>query len=279
MKTAAVYRRRSRKEKETEKRTGKKVHSLDLQLAWAERLADDDGFKRVIPYTDEASGKDLARRPDLQRLFKDIGSQKKKIERVYCYAVDRLSRNVEVMERLVPFLEVYDVDIVFGDLLDTVGPNMRLLLSVLSAIAEMQLKETQRKVKAGLEMALEEGKLIGRPPTGFHISDDGKDWLPYSWLVEAVKLRNEGVSLIDMRDTLKIPISRIPRGLVRYDAWELGGVKALRRFVRSESDAAMARMSIAVKKRKAEEEAFLAWVQKRVAEYRIQKAGVRRKYD
>ncbi len=153
-KTAAVYRRRSIPEKKSEKETGKKVHSLDLQLDWAKKMAEKDGFTKVHVYTDEASGKDLARRPELHMLLSYIYSRRKNIKRIYSYAVDRLSRNVEVMERLVPFLQVYDVDIVFGDLIDTVGPNMRLLLSVLSAIAEMQRKETSRKVKAGVEIAL-----------------------------------------------------------------------------------------------------------------------------
>ncbi len=82
-----------------------------------------------------------------------------------------------------------------------------------------------------------------------------------------------------MRDALHIPISRIPRGLVRYDAWEQGGVEAVKKLIRADSDAAMARMTVAAKKRKAEEEVFLAWVAEKVSEYRIRKTEVRRKHD
>lgn len=180
------------------------------------------------------------------------------------------------MEQLVPFLEVYDVDIIFGDLSDTVGPNMRLLLSVLSALAEMQLKEITRKSLDGVKRARKEGKLPGRPATGFHISNDGKDWIPLPWLVEAAELRSK-LSFEEMRDKLQIPISRIPRGLARYDAWQKGGVSAVQELVKEESDAAMARMTVAAKKRKAEEEEFLAWVRRQVADYRVRKTEVKRR--
>lgn len=286
MKVAAAYLRRSKKEADTEKKTGKDVYSLELQLEWAEKVATEDGFTKVIPYADEASGKDLAKRPNLMTLFRDIAGVDKKgrrtrktkgIKRIYCYAVDRLSRNVEVMERLVPFLEVYSVDIIFGDLSDTVGPNMRLLLSVMGALAEMQLKETKRKSDAGVKRAREAGKIVGRPVSGFRICDDGKDWEPKPWLVEAAALRNNDASEEEIRDSLEVSLSRIARGLARYDAWEDGGVPALQALVKAESNAAMERMTAAAKRRKAEEEEFLAWIQKQVAEYRIRKTEVRRR--
>lgn len=143
-KLAAAYLRRSVPEATSAERTGRDVHSLAIQEDWCRHAGGEDGYERVAVYKDEKSGKSLAGRDDLKRLIEDV-ARGKPIRCVYVYAVDRLSRDKDIMATIVEFLQCYDVDLVFGNLRDTVGSNADLLLTILAALAEMELKEITRK--------------------------------------------------------------------------------------------------------------------------------------
>jgi DNA invertase Pin-like site-specific DNA recombinase len=109
---------------------------------------------------EKVSGKSREGRPELERLLEFI----EKGDTLIVYKLDRLGRStrdvlniVHELEQRGAFLRVLDRDI------DTSKPEGRLILTVLSMVAEMELSFIKERQRAGIEKAKAEGRYEGRP--------------------------------------------------------------------------------------------------------------------
>lgn len=123
---------------------------------WAER----SGWEVYDRYIDVASGK-LARRPAIDRMLSDAKAHYFNL--VVAVKLDRLGRSVVNLRSVVEELTGYGVQIKMLDQdIDTTTASGRFMLTILSAVAELERELISERTKDGLARAEKEGKKIGR---------------------------------------------------------------------------------------------------------------------
>jgi len=123
--------------------------------------AKRNNFEIYKIYIDKISGaKDT--RPALNELMTD--ARKKMFNAVLIWKVDRLGRNTAHMVQLVQELQNLDIELLITTLgIDTRKPVGKLILGVLSQIAEFEREQIRERIILGLERSKKEGKKLGRP--------------------------------------------------------------------------------------------------------------------
>ena len=182
MKKIAIYLRTSTKKQEYKSQ----LNEIKKYLS-----RNDIDAQTCKIYHDAQSGKCMQRKA-LKELQADMLAGK--IESVYLYALDRLSR--QGTESVMAFLSLANskgvlVEFVSDQYLNHSDPLLRnILITVLSELARKEREKIVSRVKAGIEVAKKNGKRLGRPP----IQN-----------IESIfELRNEGLSLQAIADRLNI---------------------------------------------------------------------------
>ncbi len=268
MKTA-VYARRSKRETITAKETGRVVHSITSQITWAEAKSEENNYNFLNPQTKKIAGRTVgkyiddgvsgskANREGLAALIQDI-RKNKGIERVLIRYIDRLSRNTGITKAVLEYFDEKGVKVRFGDLWETGGENAQMIITIITAIAEQQRASTIRRIEEALLVAIEEGRLPGRPFSGFTVKDDQYVLKKDGKAVQ--EGMREGLSPEAIKKLTGLPISRIKRIIPRIRAWEKGGVDALREMVKPESQATMERLRRKEEREAREEATFRKWL-------------------
>ena len=153
MKRAAIYGRVSTKTQDTEN-----------QLRELRKVARRHGWKVTHKYIDHgisgAKGRD--QRPEYDQMLKD--AMRKEFDVIMAWSVDRLGRS---LLHLVSFLDEIHAKRIHLYLhqqgVDTTTPAGKALFQMASVFAEFERAMIQERVKAGLERAREQGKVLGRP--------------------------------------------------------------------------------------------------------------------
>src|SRR5579862_8875092 len=122
-----------------------------------------EGWTLAREYVDRASGKS-ANRSEFQRLFRDAAERR--FDLVLFWSLDRFTREgaletLQHLQRLTSngvdwwsFREEY---------LRSIGPFRDAVLSILATIAKQERVRMSERVKAGLDRAKAQGRVIGRP--------------------------------------------------------------------------------------------------------------------
>lgn len=123
--------------------------------------ANRHNFEIYDIFVDKISGaKDS--RPALNDLMAD--ARKKMFKAVVIWKVDRLGRSTAHMVQLVQELQNLDIELFITTLgIDTRTPVGKLILGVLSQIAEFEREQIRERIILGLERSKKEGKKLGRP--------------------------------------------------------------------------------------------------------------------
>jgi DNA invertase Pin-like site-specific DNA recombinase len=125
------------------------------------QLVQQRGWQVVEEYVDTISGV-RARRPGLDRLLND--ARRGRIDVVAVWAFDRLARSVRHFLQVIDELAHLHVEFVsFRENIDTTGPTGRIVLIILSAVAELERNLIIERVRSGMRRAKLEGQHIGRP--------------------------------------------------------------------------------------------------------------------
>ena len=128
------------------------------------------------PYVDVISGTENGE--EFQRLREDIAEGH--LEAVIVHEISRLSRlGAGVIEEFIAHALEHDTaveDLEVGLSLRVEDSDMQrvmyeLLATVMGKLADIERKQTLRRVKSGIRSAREAGKWTGRPPVGFHVED------------------------------------------------------------------------------------------------------------
>ena len=120
-----------------------------------------NNFEIYKIYIDKISGaKDT--RPALNDLMTD--ARKKMFNTVLIWKVDRLGRSVAHMSQVIQEWQNLGIDLIITTLgIDTRTPTGKLILGILSQIAEFERELIRERILLGLERRKKQGKKLGRP--------------------------------------------------------------------------------------------------------------------
>ena len=112
-------------------------------------------------YTDKASGKSTAERPQLEECLADL----REGNTLVVWRLDRLGRSVPDLVRIVGELERKGVGLrSLTESIDTSSASGKLIVQMFAAIAEFERNLIQERTHAGLAAARARGRVGGRKP-------------------------------------------------------------------------------------------------------------------
>jgi len=127
------------------------------------QFAHQRGYEIVQEYTDHGISGTKARRPALDQMLRD--AHRRKFDAVLVWSSDRLARSTK---HFLQFLdELNELGIQFlsqREAIDTEGVLGRALVTIISAISELERSLIVERVRAGMRRAKLEGRRIGRAP-------------------------------------------------------------------------------------------------------------------
>ncbi len=152
MKRAALYLRVSTLDQHPENQ----LHDL-------EQLAEQRGWTVVQEYRDHGVSGARTRRPALDQFLAD--ARRGHFDVVAVWALDRLARSTRHCLEILDELSHLNVEFIsYREQLDTGGPLGRALITILSALAELERNLIIERVRSGMRRAQLEGIRIGRRP-------------------------------------------------------------------------------------------------------------------
>ncbi|MBR6630854.1 MAG: recombinase family protein, partial [Alistipes sp.] len=149
-------------------------YSLDAQYASCKRYADAYDLQIVRHFSDEGkSGKNIAGRPKFTEMLDSIAKKKDDVDFVIVFKLSRFARNAADSISSVQLLQDYGVNLIcVEDGIDTSKDAGKLLLSVLSAVYELERENIRVQTMAGREQKAKEGKWNGGfAPYGYKLVD------------------------------------------------------------------------------------------------------------
>ena len=137
----------------------KQKYGKEVQVSAIEEYCSSKGYKLIDIYSDTQSGSTLGR-PGIQ----DLISNKDKFQVVVVYKLDRLSRSVLDLLKLLKE-ELEGIEVVFlKDGIDQQTKEGRLLLNQLASFAEYERELIVSRIKDGLAEARKNGVRLGAKP-------------------------------------------------------------------------------------------------------------------
>lgn len=140
----------------------------EMQLRELREYCKRRGWKKPTEYVDAGVSGSRASRPALDKLMRDAADRQ--FEVVLVWKLDRFGRSVLNLSQAVQQLDSYRVRFIAttqGIDTDSSNPTSRLLLHILSAVAEFEREIIRERTRSGLARAREVGKQLGRPKKVF----------------------------------------------------------------------------------------------------------------
>lgn len=135
--------------------------NAQMQLDELRALAGHRGWTLVGEYVDQGVSGTKTRRPELDRLLKDV--HRGRVDAVAVWKLDRLARSVRHLVMLADDLRALGVDLISAqDAIDTTSPSGRFSFHVLGAVAELERELIRERTFAGLAAARRRGVKLGR---------------------------------------------------------------------------------------------------------------------
>lgn len=151
--------------------------SYETQVSYyREMITSNPEYRLVDVYGDQGvSGRTVKRRPEFQRMIKDCEAGK--IDLILSKSISRFARNLPDCISIIRHLSALGVGVYFErESLDTMSPNMELLLNCLAAIAEEESTSIGQNLRWANEKRNEAGKPSRTASYGYR-KDENKDWV------------------------------------------------------------------------------------------------------
>lgn len=148
--------------------------SLDAQKDKIKGYAELYDITLVGEYSDEGrSGKNIEGRPQFLKMLEDIKSKKDNIDFLIVYKLSRFGRNTTDIMVTLREIQRCGVELVcVADNIDSSKDTGKLMLAVLSAVAEIERNNIIAQTMAGRERKAKEGKWNGGfAPYGYKLVD------------------------------------------------------------------------------------------------------------
>lgn len=149
-------------------------YSLEAQKNCLKKFAEREELVIAGVYEDAGkSGKSIEGRPAFRRMLSDIESGAG-IDYVMVYKLSRFGRNAADILNSLEFLQTYDVNLIcIEEGIDSSQTSGKLLISVLSAVAEIERENILEQTMNGRREKARQGKWNGGPaPYGYMIKDE-----------------------------------------------------------------------------------------------------------
>lgn len=118
-------------------------------------------------FTEKLSGKNT-NRPELHKMLEYV----REGDTLYIESISRLARSTKDLLSLVQTLQEKGVDLVsLKENIDTTTPQGRFILTIFGALSELERENILQRQPEGIEIAKQNGKVLGRP-----IIESPKDW-------------------------------------------------------------------------------------------------------
>jgi DNA invertase Pin-like site-specific DNA recombinase len=179
--------------------------SVQNQIAALSAVAQARGWTIVETYSDaglseakecetrQRKGRQSGARPGLDQMLKDAAERK--FDVVMAWAIDSLGRSLIDLLGTIETLEACGVDLYLDQQsIDTTTPAGKPMFSVVGAFAAFERATVQQRIRAGLDRARKQGKLLGRQ-LGQRTADPKK-------LAAARKLLAEGTGILKTAQTV-----------------------------------------------------------------------------
>ena len=149
-------------------------YSLEAQKNCLKKFAEREELVIAGVYEDAGkSGKSIEGRPAFRRMLSDIESGAG-IDYVMVYKLSRFGRNAADILNSLELLQTYDVNLIcIEEAIDSSQTSGKLLISVLSAVAEIERENILEQTMNGRREKARQGKWNGGPaPYGYMIKDE-----------------------------------------------------------------------------------------------------------
>lgn len=149
-------------------------YSLEAQHERIKRYADYEGMHIVGTYSDEGkSGKSVEGRPQFREMLEAIKSGKDNVKYVLVFKLSRFGRNAADVLSSLQLMQDYGVNLIcVEDGIDSSKDAGKLMISVLSAVAEIERENILVQTMEGRKQKAREGKWNGGlAPYGYKLVD------------------------------------------------------------------------------------------------------------
>ena len=147
-------------------------YSLDAQRDKLRKYAEYEDMVVAGEYSDEGfSGKNIQGRHEFQRMLQDIQDCKDGVEYVLVFKLSRFGRNAADVLNSLQLMQDFGVNLIcVEDGIDSSKDSGKLMISVLSAVAEIERENIRTQTMAGREQKAREGKWNGGfAPYGYRL--------------------------------------------------------------------------------------------------------------
>ncbi len=163
-KIAGIYKRVSTLD---QKRDG---FSLPEQEEKLREFCKSKGYEIYKVYADEGISAKDDKRPAYQQMIQDI--KDKKINVIVAFKLDRLTRSVFDIEKLMKFVNDNDCDIdCMADESNTTTSNGRMVMRIMTSVSQNEIEKCSERTKFGLVGAIKAGHIPGPLPLGYQRID------------------------------------------------------------------------------------------------------------
>lgn len=140
----------------------KRDQNPEVQLVPMREWGVSAKHKVVLEYVDRQTGKN-AKRPQLQKLLRDIENGLIDVDAVVVWRLDRFGRSAQDLYNLVATLKAHKVSFISlkegFDLTTAIG---KVIFGIMAAFAEFERDLISDRTKMGLALAKAEGRIPGR---------------------------------------------------------------------------------------------------------------------
>ncbi|CYY23727.1 recombinase family protein [Streptococcus suis] len=150
-------------------------YSLEAQVNRMRAYANFNNYVIINEYQDAGkSGKSIQGREAFNRMLEDIKSCKDSISYVLVFKLSRFARNAADVLSTLQIMQDYGVNLIcVEDGIDSSKDAGKLMISVLSAVAEIERENIRVQTREGKLQKAKEGKWTGGfPPYGYYIEND-----------------------------------------------------------------------------------------------------------
>lgn len=149
-------------------------YSLEAQRDKLRKYAAYEDMFVAGEYSDEGfSGKNIQGRQEFQRMLHDIQNNKDDVSYVLVFKLSRFGRNAADVLNSLQLMQDYGVNLIcVEDGIDSSKDAGKLMISVLSAVAEIERENIRTQTMAGREQKAREGKWNGGfAPYGYKLEN------------------------------------------------------------------------------------------------------------
>src|SRR5574344_1171277 len=151
------------------------LNSLDNQILYFKNfIMENSNWEYVDGYIDEGiSGTSVKNRTNFLKMIRD--GKEGKFDLILTKEISRFSRNTVDSIKYTQELLASDVGVLFqSDNINTIMPDSELRLTIMSSIAQEEVRKLSERVRFGMKRSIEKGRVLGNNVITGYVKEKGK---------------------------------------------------------------------------------------------------------